>query len=778
MHRARTIAVAAQRVTAAVATCALVLGAGWAAIAGLALPPVAAGVTTAPATPGAYSGTDTDTLATPVTRANIAGTVVTLSAAKPAIPLSSGTIDYTVGVTPSDSAQSMRIQFSVYNPSGVLIHQRTRFVNDIQRQAEAAAEARASDATDSLPASAPLINERFDRELSDLSASAGVCTVRVDVVISSAASRDEGQLSDLLTVFDSSASAAQLAPVLRVSAAPLRDPAGTFTTDPASAEQTRLRANLQAVLRWLADTPSAHLTLAISPLLVDEWRDAADGYEVPAAATSSGASQLNGNPATGASTLALPDEGARGDDPGELPPDEPATTPVDATSPAAQSCAATIAEIERAVQSGRLTVTAQGYADPSITELSTTERTGDIAAQYERGATALNGLLTPMVTAPIATTLSRTAVSQLAATGVEVVILPDTAIAVEGNSPVSVGIVETQPSRLVALVGSSAVTRLLTADSDTSHLLAHAYGLLRPQSVSATIIDLSAQPEGAARLLSTLGALAGQEWVTLVGPRTASASAAGTNTPQLLLAPLVPPTGPPASAEHREAVATGRDASTAYIAIAPQSGAAAAAYQSGLVAQNGTPAAATQSSSALNQQSPTAVAQQPSGSPSAADAARLEHATFAANTAQAVFDAISIDAQSVTLPSAEGPIPITINNGTSEILTLDLTLQPSEGLSVVGQDPTRLLELPPQETFLNPTIRLNNIPAGELTIQLAAGEYTIAEKTIDVSASYIETVATIAVVAIVGVALVAYIWRRSNRAPADTSISGDRGDQE
>ena len=118
----------------------------------------------------------------------------------------------------------------------------------------------------------------FTRELKDHSLSAGRYPIEIRVLATGSTATEA---TSRLLILDKTPPTVPVVIIVRLTCSPSVDPTGRFVADPAQYPETRDNAEFLANL--VENTPGLKLSLALSPLLVEEWARAADGYETSGA---------------------------------------------------------------------------------------------------------------------------------------------------------------------------------------------------------------------------------------------------------------------------------------------------------------------------------------------------------------------------------------------------------------------------------------------------------------------------------------------------------------
>lgn len=135
----------------------------------------------------------------------------------------------------------------------------------------------------------------------------------------------------------------------------------------------------------------------------------------------------------------------------------------------------------------------------------------------------------------------------------------------------------------------------------------------------------------------------------------------------------------------------------------------------------------------------------------------------------AQFSMIRLDAKDVTLSGTTGDVPLTIINDTGRQLRLTLV---AESATVPGGASSKSHDIQPTQNFLTIPIDLGNTLSDTVRVAVKAGDLTVTEATVRVSASYIDRLAIIGMVILVLGGLLVYIRRRA-LAPDAATIDAD-----
>jgi hypothetical protein len=465
----------------------------------------------------------------------------------------------------------------------------------------------------------------------------------------------------------------------------------------------------------VAGDVKSRLTLAISPVTLEEWRRiASNGYELASGTV--------------------------------VPPSDPI--------PLAYSAA--LANLQHAIGTGRLELVTMGYADPHLGDLAANRMNADGATHYDAGLSAVFTSIqtTPSAgTAPAGGAVPQSMQSALVSRGVTYAV-SDTENTRIGKRPVPSGAYPVGGSKLMALVVDGPASRGFEA-ADASATLTRTFGRLgtslanQPMTVRIDLDD--AVPDATATVGLALRTIETTPWTRLALGRNIRAPK---GAKKVTFVPIVTKNAP---ARFWPRVRKARADATGLLAVSGASDSRAITAQvNSLLAQSSTwsdPAATWKLA--------------PSG---------LAYADAAVVSAESLFSRIKMSAEAVTLAGSTGDVPVNIQNGSKQTLSVVLLCKTGGGVRVVGPRliPTRLA---PRETFVQIPIDMGSTLYGKLTVQVMAGNVIVAKKTIDVRRSYLDRLAFIGgIVALLGGMLI-WIVMRVRRSPdvddADKSFESD-----
>ena len=541
----------------------------------------------------------------------------------------------------------------------------------------------------------------FFRRVADIGLSAGIYTLRIRVSGSHAPMIER---TSPLVIVDRQMRAVPVCVVVRVTGTPSAGPAASLAETTASQLSAADAADLGrlAVLH-----PELHLSIAVPPFLLDEWR------------TSAGSGDGTASPGPWSDALE---------------------------------------SLRRASQAG-VPMMRGMYSDPDLIGIASS--TEDLTRQLEAGDVALTAELTgegvsPSVTATGLAVLSgplpEGAAIVAAGHGIRFAVVDTTSVLPASSA--------TSASGAYAVViparhGSLATTMtLLAIDRSASRSLLDpaALGTLTEdiferatsnRSARTVVIEVPVGPDGTRTPLveQALGTLSGLPWVRFVD---APEAAAATRLPKATLRTL-PKNTSPAPPGYWATIDAARERVSGLLAAAGANDKDAAQAANRLLLAESRAWAGTDGSWSL--------------------AARgLALATAADDAARAVLSKVTLDAPAVTLPGSEGKAPVSITNASGRTLTVVLEAS-SNGLRVRQARTT--VHLKPGENVLSIPVALGTAPSGRLTVTVTAGGFRIATSTATVRASYQDRIVLMVTVVLILVGLLFYIRRRIAHGPSE-----------
>lgn len=599
-----------------------------------------------------------------------------------------GAFTFNVSIAVDAPTSYLESRLQIRNPGGRLLYQKTEVRSAVETGT---------------------VQLGYTRDLADLGLEPGVYPVELRVRSQSQQGVREWIVEDELLLYDPKTATTPVAIVVRISAAPSMDAEGRFIVDPA--ESTRARDEAEALARLILGQTDKRLTLAIPPVLLEEWLRASQGYSV-------------------ASVEGIVD--------------------VAVTEPAPKAYAQTLDLLRRAVATGRLEIADVPYGAPDVGALQSEERLADLTTHLIRGHSAVFAALESSPSAGVVTTTDRipaAALKSIADAGASTVALDRESVESSETTPPSGAYRLTADARISALVIDTEFSDALeSAESRTcaDHVFARSISET-PTSPIVAVVDLgpgfkAGMPDVAACLTD----LSGQPWASF---RTMTqASRAATGEPVALVRTAGPI--PDAPSGYWDDTSRARRLAAAFLgAVGVNDPEAQRASDQSLIAQS-----ALWAGPDLNWGS--------------ADRGRAI-AGASERASSEVFDSIVLGASDITLSSTGGSVPVSINNASDKTLTLSLRTS-ATGMDV-GPRETDKAHVRPQENFVTVPVDLGQSLSGELTIELWADDVLLDKTSVVVRASFLDRLVLVAGLALVLVGMLLFIRHRVRSASrADT----------
>ncbi|HEX9093291.1 MAG TPA: hypothetical protein VF902_04850 [Coriobacteriia bacterium] len=602
-----------------------------------------------------------------------------------------GLLDVGVSVTLARPSTTLRVRLRLYSESGTLLFQRTETRNALLAQTYLV---------------------RVSRSMEPFGLHEGRHRLEARVEAEGAA---PATVSQPILVVESSHQPVPLAVVIRLSGAPVFEPGGALARDPAA--DTRMRAQATAIAQLASVRPDLRFTVAIPPMLLDEWGRLGEGYTLP-----------DGTPV------------AR-----------------DAAEPTAYRAAVSGLATAAAVGTG---VLALPYADPDLGALARIGALDDLAEQLDAGAQVLTGALGATAasgTVVSAGTLPASAAAALKNAGVAFAVVAASAVASSRVTTIAPGVYAAKQGGPTLIVTDEAAAAALSdVATPRSDLLARLFERLidkrRAGQPVVAIVDAGPGSRTTVEdLQAVLARIARVRWIRLV-----TASEASAMRPAGALTLPEPRVATPAEQQYWAAVAQAR---TRVLALASAAGAddadVAAGRRNLMIAECG---------SWL------------SGPTDAWTAERGTSFTAAADqSAWAALSALKLTSPNVTLSATTGKVRVSVANASGKALRLVLEAKPAGMRLPQG---TRLeIDAPPGETILTVPVDMGASLSGTLGLRLLAGSLQVATASSSVRASYMDRLVLFGGVVLLLLIMLGYIWRRRHRALERLRQVARRGDK-
>ena len=610
------------------------------------------------------------------------GVAVSLVQSAAAVPVG-GTMGFAAVIRLPAGASSAQVRLQVRSIGGRLIYQRTQYAQTSQEGTHTFA---------------------FNRPLEGLSMDPGTYPVTLSLSVDVQGSTVDTEVADAVRVYDPSKPLVPVVLLAKVHSRPLGGPSGNWAVDPASPVATRAREEVDSIAALVSADPLARVSLAVTPVILEEWRQlASSGY-----------------------TLA-------------------SGTVVPPTNPVPTAYGSTLTHLQQGLATGRLELATQGYSDPSLADLAVNKLTPDSATQYDAGLSAMFASLetTPSAcTAPAGGCAPAGMQAALLARHVGFAFVEAESTRIAKRSGVSTGVYPSATSTLTALVIDARASRGMES-GDASATLARTFERANADTTGQPVvlrIDLDdSVPDATATVGFALAALEGTPWTHL---ELGTQARAPKGTKSVTFVPTATRNAP------------------AGFWTKVRSARAHAAGMMDVLTSSDDQATSAQTNSLLAE---SAVWSEPSAK-WALSSAGLAHADAALKTANSVFDAIKISAPSLRLSGQTGKVPVTIQNNSKKTLNVVVVPITTGGMTISGSRAIPV-KLPPSDTLVEIPIDMQSVLFGKLTVQVMAGTVVIAKQTVSVSRSYLDRIATVGGIVVLLGGMLVWIVLRVRRSP-------------
>ena len=591
------------------------------------------------------------------------------------------TFSYTADIRLPRGASYLQAVFEVVRPNGQIIFKRTKLGYGL----------------------APGSKQHyvFSRDLTGpLALSPGEYPVKLTLEGTIQGSSVSTEVADVLRVYSAGGPDVQLALIAHIAGRPMSLPDGRFSVDPG--QTTGARDAVSRVCRRVLRDPRAHLTLAVPPMLLAEWRRLSGGYTLEDG------------------TVVRPD------------------------APVAVAYNATLADLRAALDTGRLDLASAGYADPNLTDLADHGLTKDVGPQYDAGISAVFASLevTPSdLTAPAGGCVPPNQVDILSQKGVRTLVVDDDCARIGKDQPVS------GPYRLAhdearALVVESTSTAALSR-GDTEVAIDRAFVRLvkLPRQPLVMSIDVEGDSNPVTDTVSVaLDAFEGQPWMQLVDADDVRATSSSASI-RLVADGKTPhaPSGFWKTVAKARAYAAGY-----YAALSSNSTQASTAEVQSLVAE-----ASSWSAPGNTWNSATR---------------GLEYANASLKATRPALDGVQLRVETLTLSGSSGQVPITIVNNTQNTLSVVVRVSSTGGVRATGPR-SFPVTLRPQENYIEVPVSMEQALDGKLVVEVRAGDLVLAHAKADVRASYLDRLAVVGAIVLIGAGVLVFIVRRVRSVP-------------
>ncbi len=592
-----------------------------------------------------------------------------------------GALDADVVTTLSSSAEYFEVRLRLKSADGRLLYQKTEVRHNVS-------------------AGEQVIH--FGRDLADLGVQPGRYPMEIRVLATGASATE---IASRLLVVEGALPPVPVAIIVRLTCSPGVDPSGRFLNDPALDSGARRDAGLLADV--ISANPGLRLALAISPLQVEEWARAADGYETSGP--------------EGVKSFA-------------------------ADSAGAVASAQALERVKGLLGTGRVELLDVPYAEPDVAGLAAIGALGDITGQWALTDSTIQSALASEVssgTAFLGDELPAAALPQLEARHASYVVLAPSSVR-SGNATAGTGVYRLGSSDVRALVYDSRPVRAAAENNEDLFYDALFERALSSEPSAPVVMRFEIGPgtrDSVAGLERTLEWLSAVPWAHIVGAADAAAfDGAREGSLVQSLAQRGAPVG------YWSDVATARmKATAASRALGEKDADARTALSSAYIAESLCWAG-------------------PDRGYALADRGRA----FAASADRYVddlFASLTIGAREVTLSNRTGAVPVSIVNGTGKPVKVQVL---ASAMRASISQPEHTVTLDAGENVVTVPVDMGSALSDTLTIRLASGEMTIRTATVSVHASYLDRLATLGMVVVFLLGLLLFIRRRVRGAGAGT----------
>jgi hypothetical protein len=598
-----------------------------------------------------------------------------------------GTITAGVLAEMPGPVRDLEVRFRIRRPSGKLLFQRTTSRSD-------------------LPSGTAFVQYPKSIEGLDLREGRYVIEARV-----TADSLPVVELRDRVFIVKPGSQPVPVVLVPRVDAAPGFAPDGRFIVDPARSTRTRDRIN--GLVQLMNRQPRLSASLAIPPIVLDEWRRVQAGYETTGPAGSRRTAK---------------------------------------DSPLANTYVATTRSLRSTLAKGRLELVDVPFAEPDMAGLQSIGGLPDLAAHYALSASIYQVSLAATPTA--FTAISGDSISTVSAPYLVrqalrgVLLKPSSIVTTAPVTPSGVYALRGTPLRAL-VIDERAAQLLNTRAASPDQVLDRVLSRLTTDTVEGQPLVLpvaldTGRPDDTARLEAFVGLASASGWIRFMKA-----------TDAIRLSPSAtadlrerPHPGPPAPAGYWSTVSEGRRYAEAFVAAAGDADTDAdSAQYAALVSESRCWAGRDNRWTGA--------------------ASGRAFATAASIRSRAVLSKITISSQSLTLSGSEGGVPLSIKNDSGKTLSVVVVGRGSYTSFPAGQRIKTTLR--PSDNFLTVPVTLGGgAMSDRLTFTLSAATVPLASTVVELRASYLDRIVLVATVAIVLAGLLVYIRRKVRRAAADT----------
>ena len=502
----------------------------------------------------------------------------------------------------------------IHRPTGQLVYQKTHVRNDVETGT---------------------VEFSYSRDLDDLDLQAGAYPIEVRVRSDSGEVR-EWVIEDDLLIYDSTRDPLSLVVMTCLNSTPGRDSEGLFVIDPELSSRARSEAEIlsQAVI----DQSDLHISLAIPPLVLEDWLRISQGYEY------------------------VSPEGVK---------------TVSADSKTAGEYLDTLGLIKSALATERLELIDVPYASPDISGLIEMQRIDDLLPHYERG---LSTYLATLEISPSNTTylaegyLPSSAVPVIASRGI------DRVVAELDTNDYPPGAYKTESDPITVLAIDAETSETFASKEATSFASSIFTRYADPDFSGPAIVMVDLGPGSTSEMseiAEVLDELSGEPWVDFI-----STEEVGEDVLDTL--------------DLSDAAASYSDAPDDYWPKVEESRILAEALLAATDLNDPTAQATSDASLVAESRSWAG----PDGKWTLADRGR-SFADAATRSSEEVFGKLSFAVNDVTLSAAGGEVPVSIVNGTNRTLSVIFRTF-ADGLTITDQGSQPITLGPAENYFTVP----------------------------------------------------------------------------
>lgn len=549
----------------------------------------------------------------------------------------------------------------------------------------------------------------IDMKLHERDLAPGLYRVAAEISIRTGGETIKSNAEMPLAIWDPTLPPVQVAMFARIPTTIMMGPDETFLTDPRV--ETLSRDALTAIATSVSTTESARATIALAPVVLDEWRRIAQGYRF---------ASPNG------------------------------TVEVAADDTAAHEYDIALGRVRQLATDGRIELSSLGYSDPDLGTLIKAGLPTDIAIQYSAGNATLDSIISTFTLSGTMTPkrdLPVEADKVLLDKGLHWALVDSSLASRNGDTVASGAYPLDREPRITGLVTDPDATAALET-GDIDELISMA--LSRQDSgggslIVSTDVTSTAGASHVSRAIEALSTTGGIRMVTADGLKAAD------DAERIDVA--VPLDDTPS--DHVAAIRTARINARALseIALEPNQQEPIAARRASLMAESSAWRGTDGSWSGLERGQVWL------------DAARA--------IADPVVGALSLKIEPVTLSKDEGEIPVVVHNNTQLTLTVNLEATSDEEIVVAEGSRDATLTLRPNDNYSTIPVTVRPGATGDLTVKVKGGDLTLAEQTVAVRGSLLDRIVMLAGIVVVLLGLLLFVRRRVRLADAQRTGNGE-----